>query len=435
MAAVFGIRLSPLKAFEFLIRHDRRRLCPAAALIFFCAGVGGDIARGQEALRASIAGAEASAERRKRVTTIGYYNIRLGDTLWRFSAGVGLEYNDNVNLAQTNAASDYIASPSLNTSMFWPVSDRNALNLSLDVGYAFYATRSDLNRLYITPGSEISFDVFVKDLVINFHDRPSLAQYSYQNPSVTGTGDYAQFQNAAGVSVAWDLNKAQANFGFDHVNYLTISSSTASPDGNTDSLYAQVGAYFWPELQLGLEAGAGNISYSSTNTPNAFQWNLGTFAKYQASEYLSFRASVGYTVYSPEKTGAFVLLTDTTLIYVDLSLTHRLNKYLSYTLSGSRGVNLSFFGQTYENYDASLVLEWHLLRKIGLRTPFSYQHGSEISGAGEVFSQFQTGISLDRPLTEKLSTGLTYHVAIRNSQTAGHNYTVNSVSLNFNYRF
>lgn len=395
------------------------------------------VVSGQEALRASITGAEAAAARRQQVTTIGYYNIKLGDTVWRFSAGVGLEYSDNVNLAQTNAVGDVTVSPSLNTSMFWPVSEKNALNVSLDVGYTFYATRSELDRAYIQPGSEISFDIFVKDFDINFHDRPSLVQYSYQNPSVTGTGDYAQLQNVAGVSVAWDLNKAVVNTGFDHNNYWSLGSSGSSSqqDGTSDTFYTSVGAYFWPELQLGVEAGAGFIKYSSATTPNAFQWNAGTFAKYQASEYLHFRTSVGYTVYSPEATGVFALLEATTLIYLDLSMTHRLNQYVSYTLNASRGVNLSFFGQTYESYEAGLTIEWRFIRKISVRTPFSYEHGSEISGAGETFEQFQTGINLDRMLTQKLNAGLGYHLALRDSQTQGRNYTVNTVSLNFSYRF
>jgi hypothetical protein len=438
MAAVFPKKFPWLRNSRAQLISERRKRLRLAVFSLACAVLSHcGTAQAQEALRASINGSEAAAARRQRITTVGYYNIKLGDTVWRFSAGVGMEYGDNVNLSQTNAVGDFSTSPSLNTSMLWPVSEKNALNLSLDVGYSFYANQSDLDRYFIQPGTELSFDIYVKDFSINLHDRPSLTQHAYQNPSVSGTGNYAQFENTAGVSVSWDLNKAVVNSGFDHNNYWSVNSSSQAQanNGSSDTFYTSIGAYFWPEIQIGLEGGTAIIQYSSTNSPNAFQWNAGTFVKYQTSEYLSFRASVGYTVYSPDQTGAFILLKDTTLIYLDLSMTHRLNQFVNYTLSASRGVNLSLFGQTYESYQAGLTLEWKLLRKIGLRTPFSYERGSEITGNGETFEQFQSGINLDRTLTEKLTAGLGYHVVFRNSQTAGRNYTANTVSLNFNYRF
>src|SRR5438309_955973 len=67
----------------------------------------------QEAARMSLASAEAAQARRKAASTIGYYNLQVGPTAWRFGAGLGLEYNDNVTLRQGNAESDFIFSPQM----------------------------------------------------------------------------------------------------------------------------------------------------------------------------------------------------------------------------------------------------------------------------------------------------------------------------------
>src|SRR6266853_2712174 len=82
-------------------------------------------AQAQDALRMSMASAEAAEGRRKAATTIGYYNLHVGPTAWRFGAGLGLQFNDNVNLSQNNPQSDLALTPQINTEMLWPITDKN----------------------------------------------------------------------------------------------------------------------------------------------------------------------------------------------------------------------------------------------------------------------------------------------------------------------
>src|SRR5262245_41656180 len=105
----------------------------AQFLICLCclSGVG----RAQEAIRMSLASAEAAEARRKAATTVGYYNIKLGPTAWRFNAGLQAQYDDNVGLASGNREEDFIFRPQINAQMLWPVTEKNSLHLSADVGY------------------------------------------------------------------------------------------------------------------------------------------------------------------------------------------------------------------------------------------------------------------------------------------------------------
>src|SRR6202171_1980160 len=111
------------------------------------------IVRAQDAIRPSLAGEEASEARRQSIDKIPY-NLELGPMKLRFSATIGFEYNDNINLAEDATAllpsptgpvlvtnqqqSDFIIRPQVNVNALWPITQLNPLKLDLGVGYAFY---------------------------------------------------------------------------------------------------------------------------------------------------------------------------------------------------------------------------------------------------------------------------------------------------------
>ena len=62
----------------------------------------------QDAIRPSLAGEAAAEARRQSIDKIPY-NLQLGPMKFRFSATMGLEYNDNINLAED--ANVYVHEP------------------------------------------------------------------------------------------------------------------------------------------------------------------------------------------------------------------------------------------------------------------------------------------------------------------------------------
>ena len=215
----------------------------------------------QEAVRLSMASADAAAARRQAASTLGYYNLKMGQTGWRFGTGLGVEYNDNVRYTEDKEG-DFILRPNITASMLWPVTDQNSLNLDLGVGYWAYLKNPDLSRWDISPNSELSFDLYAKDVWINFHDRFALTQDSYQDPTVYGTGDYSRFENTLGVSALWDLNKVIVRTGYDHMNYLTVSGGPNQPDGQYEIVSLAAGYAVRPQMLVGVETGGGYIRYS-----------------------------------------------------------------------------------------------------------------------------------------------------------------------------
>src|SRR2546423_2101787 len=64
----------------------------------------GAISRAQDAIRPSLAGEAAAEARRQEIDKIPY-NLQVGPIKFRFSATMGVEYNDNVNLAEDGSFS------------------------------------------------------------------------------------------------------------------------------------------------------------------------------------------------------------------------------------------------------------------------------------------------------------------------------------------
>ena len=145
--------------------------------LLFAALLGSSSAFAQEAVRPSLAG-EAAAEARRQSLDRIPYNLLVGPVRFRVSATAGLEYNDNINIAEVNTQEDFIFRPSVNLNMLWPVTQLNTLRFDLGVGYAFFLDHSEnnTNGVLLTPGSALSFDIFVGDFRINFHDGFSLEQ-------------------------------------------------------------------------------------------------------------------------------------------------------------------------------------------------------------------------------------------------------------------
>ncbi len=86
--------------------------------------------RAQEAVRLSLASAEAAEARRRAAATLGYYNLKLGPTAWRLGASLGTEWSDNIRLEGQNPKSDFLFRPEMTARMLWPISDKNSINLS-----------------------------------------------------------------------------------------------------------------------------------------------------------------------------------------------------------------------------------------------------------------------------------------------------------------
>ena len=182
--------------------------------------------------------------------------------------------------------------------------------------------------------------------------------------------------------------------------------------------------------------GAGLTRYDSASTTiqGASDWNTGAFTETQLMEHVHLRARAGYTIYSPQAGTVQLATDDVTGAYARLGLTHRVNQFVEYELSGGRNISFGFFGGTIDLYDATLQARWHLFQKVSVGTWFVFEHGSQVLIGSETFDRFGPGLSLERPITRKMSGSVRYQYYQRQSDSPGGDYSVNIVTMNFAFR-
>jgi hypothetical protein len=400
----------------------------------------------QEALRVSLAGDVAAATRKQARNTAGYYNLMWGPVSLRCSAGLTEEYNDNIRNS-ANAQGDIITRPSVNAQVNWPVTEWNTLHLGLDAGYSLYAHHGELNQFFFNPGSGLSFDIYVGDWMINLHDRVTVTENNYENPTTQGGQSRSFLQNALGVSGLWDLNKIVVSLGYDHQNYLSLGSpSLSQPDSASEIFFLQGGVRLRPEIMVGLESGFSLVNYDQTGgtnsfnfrpIPNAVQWNAGAFTAVQLSEHLSARLDGGYTVYTPESTGTN-LNQKMTALYFQFSASHQISERISYSLSAGRSMDFAYNGQMYDRLFVRLNPNWNVVRKFSMGTPVWWEQGKQGSQGGQGsldYTQYGAGFTVGRALTQKLSAQVHYQWIMETANQTAYNYTANIVGLNLTYQF
>ena len=172
-------------------------------------------ASAQESVRPSLAGDRIAAMQQPAIDNSNY-NLKLGPALVNLSSSLQLEFNDNITLSEHNQESDLIVRPSIGASVRWQVTELNALSLDLGIGYAKYVSHSefDTGNLLIAPNSNLSFNIYVGDFRITLFDQFSIQQNPVDEITLSQVGKFERFQNAAGLTVTWDLNAVTLVSGY-----------------------------------------------------------------------------------------------------------------------------------------------------------------------------------------------------------------------------
>ena len=428
----------------------------------------GSYLQAQEAIRAFMGNEMAAAGRKQALTTLGYYNLRLWDSAWTLSSGLGISYTDNVNPnvstvgTSVDGGGDLYFTPSVTTRMHWPIATKHSLDLSLGVGYMAYVKHSELDRLFLNASPSIgdlfSFDLNISDnLTINFHERLSLPQYSYyagasSDPSYSGYANTYALYNSAGASAVWSVNTVPLRAGYEHVNTLYLNSGNSyAPDSQQDMLYLSGGYELKPQRIVGLETGMSILSYGQRpNTSMAYgnyqsgtQYTFGSFYNDHFTEHISGGLHAGYMIFSSDMPVSSAVNSGGGGLYFMVSLSHQLNPHISQTLSGGRSSSLGMYGGNYSSYNASWSVNWNFVEKVTMSTSVAYSISSPMtSQAGSTgdFSTRAVNVSLSRPIMKKLASTFAYTFSSRsggyqNQINSLQSYTVNTLSLYFSYQF
>jgi hypothetical protein len=420
----------------------------------------------QDAIRPSLAGQDAYEGRQEDISRIPY-NLLLGPVRFRVGASVGVEYNDNINYAEVNTQDDVIITPNLTLDMLWPITQLNTLRLDLGLGYSFYLDHSEDNTdfLLVAPKSQIAFDIFIGDFRINLHDKMLLQQDPVQEGALSNVVDYGRFENTAGLSVLWDLNKLLLQVGYDHYNFIATNSDFDYLNRNAEMVGGSAAFIVNPTITVGVEGNAVWTRYDNNDSSNVGQLNdsedysVGGFVEASITNNLKVRAAGGYQWINFDQNfvtfffGPFALNfpdhKDLADYYVNGLISHRINAQISQTLSAGHenqlGINSNYITLNYVRHAVS----WNILRNTLLTTEFFFEDAEESGGevganpftiatgqrAGEHFQRLGGAVTLGYQLTPHVTLGLRYQGTTKDSDVFLRDYNQNRVSVDGTYSF
>ncbi|MDQ3115466.1 MAG: outer membrane beta-barrel protein [Verrucomicrobiota bacterium] len=393
--------------------------------------------RAQEAVRPSLAGEAAAEARRQSIDQIPY-NLLLGPVRFRFSITTGVEYNDNINLSETNQQSDIIIRPQFNLSALWPVTQLNTLKLDLGLGYGFYLDHpnANTNGILIQPGSQLAFDIFIQDFRINIHDRFSLQQDPVSQLQLSNVVDYGRFENTAGVSVLWDLNKAVLTFGYDHYTYVSTTETFSYLDRHAEILSFSSYFAFTSTTGGGIETSAVYNYYNQDFLNDSVTYSVGPFVETQITNYLKLRAAAGYQFINFDSSGTVGDTSDSNDFYANFLISHRINPAITHTLSAGResqlGVNSNFVALNYVRHTAT----WNIINGVLLGTELFFEDGDDSGGLfSEHIQRYGGAATLGYQLTPHITLGFRYQYTQKQSDQPLRDYQQNRVSFDGTYSF
>ncbi|MGD0349903.1 MAG: outer membrane beta-barrel protein [Verrucomicrobiota bacterium] len=396
------------------------------------------LATAQEALRDSLAG-DAAAEARKIQLESLPYTFKSGDFRLLVVPSLGLDWNDNINCSKTDPEQDFILSPLVQLNASYPITQNNLLNLNVGAGYDKYLDHDQYSTWRLQSGTELSFDIYVKDFWFNLHDRAQYVQDTSQQPALAGTATYATFNNTAGLSVTWDLNKVKLSAGYDHENVISPTSQQyESQDGATEMVFARAGLEVYPGVTTGIEGTGSFTTYDQMVLNDNNSYSAGVYADWRPGKAFRVQPRVGYTIFQFQHTSQTIQTSDLNSWYADLNITHQVTDAIGYTLDAGHEVQTGIQSDAIEDYYVRPSIHWDIIKNVKLNTSFSYEHGNQGEGnvlgnLTETFDWLGASVGASYSIFKKLSLGLNYRLTVRSSNIPNKEYTQNMVGLSLTY--
>jgi len=414
-----------------------------------------------------------SMARHETVTTLpSDYNMKIGPVLLNTNASLEGQYVDNIGLSSTNQLSDFIITPQVGVTASWPITANNTLRFSTSVGYSKYLIHPqyDTSNVLVAPDSELSFDVYVGDFKINFHDQFSVQQDPSSIGSINNVVNFNRIQNVAGIGVLWDLNKLILSFNYDHIDFIStnlqaLGGATLSNPGNIDYSANQISAAasyrVTSTVVLGVE-GAGSIRDYDQYGIQDNQLSTGPFLRVEVTPNFKVSAGAGYQEIS---TGSGSLTYAMTQIpnmvnpvlgvgtynswYGNLTFDHRLNANYTDRLALGHELELNVFSQISDVYYVSYTSSWKVNSFLNLAFTINYEDTTSpsqtISYSNSTFDALTAGVQANFPITKSISGAILYQfqdnfggtaaATLPGVPTTSPGYTQQRVGMILNYHF
>ena len=366
-----------------------------------------------------------------------HYNLAVGPLRVNLAAGVGMEYNDNVNLSDHDRQSDFIFRPSLNIDTVWQLSEMNTLRFSLGLSYAKYFnhTEYDSRGVLFSPNSELAMTILVGQVDITLRDRFSYQEDPYAIPTISNTAVFRRYENLVGAQADWDMNSlVHFTLGYNHYNLWVIGNTFPEASHSIDTVFLRPSVKVGPAVTVGLDASASYIQYDTSVFDDAASILVGPYIDWSVTDATRFYVEGGYQDYLDEG-GGEIGASDKNSYYIKSEIDNRLTDSFNQRLSLSRTIEAGYTSEYYELIHLEYAADWKMTPSLVFDPVLFYEHYNTSGGVSETGDRFGTDLGLRYILTPSVTLGADYRFLLNNSNGPDTDYYQNLVLLSLFYNF
>ncbi len=388
------------------------------------------------------------------------YNFALGNFRFGLAVGVGIEWNDNINLSQRDRQSDFVFRPVVNLEANWRMSDLNTLRFNLGLSYAKYFDHSqyDTDGILISPTSDLTYTFYLSTVKFTLRERISYQEDTYDVPNVSGIATYGRWENQAGIEMDWAINQAVSiSLGYDHYNLWTKGSDFNLQDRVIDTVFLKPTVQINPAISAGVNASLSWINFDSDERADGHNLLVGPFIEWQISEYTNLYLEGGFQSLKFDGGSNFndaainqlglsaadaatvrngnLDNEDSNSFYVKFEINNRPSESFRHRLSYSHTAEIGFSSDFYTIDHIEYNADWKIIQHTELGPTLFYEHYTTSGGLDEKADRFGAALGVRYHFTNALTLGLDYRYIWKNSNLDGADYYQNLAFLSLYYKF
>lgn len=403
----------------------------------------------QEALRSALQ-TDASARLRERpVVRPAEDVVRLGPVTFTVGLGYALEASDNIRYTEVDRQSDLIQRPSLNLGIAYQASRQSRLKLDVGFGYEDFIDSSDNDRFFVSPNSEVAFDVKIGRSTVTVFDRFDYSQDVASEGALSGVARFPRLQNTVGLRSVWRFGKWIWEAGYSHLNVVVTEGDTsmAQTDFNyleraDEQFFGRVGRAFEFPIQAGAEASGSLSDYAQPIQRDRYTVSVGPFLNWKAADALEIAVRGGLAQTTFQSTNTTSDEQNLKSYYVGLQVNHRLTRHFTYGFSATHDIQAGInSGSDYiESTRLAFDATWKITRYLTLAAQVFGEQSKEAvvnqaASASETYHQIRTSVNASYELTRRLSLFSRYAFVVKDSDKDLRSYEENRVTVGANYRY
>jgi hypothetical protein len=388
------------------------------------------------------------------------YNFALGPVRFAIAIGFGVEWNDNITLADHGRESDFILRPNMDISGTWRLSDLNTLHINVGIGYAKYLNHPDFDTrgLLISPNTDVALTVFTGPVKWTIRDRVSYQEDTYDIPVLSNNATYRRWENQAGIEADWGINQSvDLTIGYDHYNLWATGDIFDLQNRSIDTIFVKPSVKLNPAIKVGLNASYSFIDFSSIDRSNGDGILAGPFIDWQLSDVTNLHLEGGYQqlkfngpsfydeaeisqlgLSAAEAAEVQQILQDNSNSnswYLKFEIDNKPTENFQHRLSFSKTTEIGFETNYYNLYHVEYNAQWKCAPKTELGPSVFYEYYSTSGQQGEDAWRIGAALGIRYHFTNSVTLGLDYRYILKQSNLVDADYYQNLVFLSLYYKF